>query len=340
MIVQPNFLDHWKTNALSSAIGRLEAITALLSLWAHCQNQRTWQFPNSELMIAGICRYTGNPRVLVDTLLQLNLLEKVGENTLEVHEWAETNAKLLHNWAAGKKGGRPPKQPKDKPTENPRDNPSETQGEPKGEPIREDKIREENTPIIPQGGNDRDALSLDSGLPVPHDKSEATAFRKKKKGVAADAERIYAAYPRKVAKDAAVRAIAKRLAAGCDPEDLLSKVTAYATATDRWAEHDRQFIPHPATWFNRGSFDDDPAEWTRAEAPQKNGGGAADFAQRCIDVAPGGAQVAPPPDRLPLAMAALFGDDWEGWAPGWYQLTPGDRTAVLQWLADNPESHS
>ena len=37
----------------------------------------------------------------------------------------------------------------------------------------------------------------------------------------------------------------------------------YADATTRWPVADRQFIPHPATWFNRGSYDDDPKEWSR-----------------------------------------------------------------------------
>ena len=274
MIVQPNFLDHWKTNALAAKIGRLEALTALLALWSHCQQQRTWRFPQNELMLAGICRFSGNPRVLLDTLIELNLLEKTPENLLEVHEWAETNAKLLHNWDAGKKGGRPPKQPKDKPTENPRVNPLKTQGEPQGEPIREDKIREENTPLIPQGGDDR-AIDLASGIetsasaaetpPPQQAKSEATASRKKKKGGAAhpDLDSIYDAYPKKVGRDAALRAIEKRLAQGRDSADLLQRTLAYARATATWPASERQFIPNPATWFNQGRFDDDAATWTR-----------------------------------------------------------------------------
>ena len=47
---------------------------------------------------------------------------------------------------------------------------------------------------------------------------------------------------------------------------LLDRVTAYAAAVATWPEADRQFIPHPATWFNRGSYDDDPATWQRRGA--------------------------------------------------------------------------
>ena len=75
---------------------------------------------------------------------------------------------------------------------------------------------------------------------------------------------IYAAYPRKVGKAEALKAIARTLKAGAITADaLLAKVQAYTTATTQWPEADRRFIPHPATWINRGSFDDDPAAWIR-----------------------------------------------------------------------------
>jgi len=81
------------------------------------------------------------------------------------------------------------------------------------------------------------------------------------------AAEIYEFYPRKVARDDAIKAILKVLKA--EPEtDLLAKVKAYAAATARWSDDDRKFIPHPATWFNRGSYHDDPATWTRGTSAQ------------------------------------------------------------------------
>jgi hypothetical protein len=347
MIVQPNFLDHWKTNALGAAIGRLEAITALLSLWAHCQNQRTWRFPNNDLMIAGICRFTGNPRVLVDTLLQLNLLEKADENTLAVHEWAETNAKLLHNWDAGKKGGRPSKQPKGKPTENPRVNPWQTQGEPKGEPIREDKIREENTPIVPKGTNETEQLPLsvaDSEDSTPQGDTPPPA--KKKKGGGAAAREIYEFYPRKVGKDAALRAIQKRLDQGLEPIVLMTATRLYAEATAKWPAEDRQFIPHPATWFNRGSYDDDPREWQRA-APEKKEGGRAPWTnpdeQREEAVSASLMGVGGPgvgPEGWEAAMDELEGPDWRICGSSWRDLSADQRRRVTLHLINHNTDES
>ena len=80
------------------------------------------------------------------------------------------------------------------------------------------------------------------------------------------ADDIYAAYPRKVGKQRAIKAIQK---AGKDVgmDKLLKAVKAYAEATSRWPEADKQYIPFPATWFNRGSYEDDPKEWERGTAP-------------------------------------------------------------------------
>lgn len=77
------------------------------------------------------------------------------------------------------------------------------------------------------------------------------------------AEVIYAAYPRKVAKQDAIKAIEKTMKR-IAPLRLLERTQAFAKATEAWTDHDRQYIPHPATWFNRGSYDDDPATWSRA----------------------------------------------------------------------------
>ena len=89
---------------------------------------------------------------------------------------------------------------------------------------------------------------------------------------------IYAAYPRKVGRAAAIKAIEKAIkAVGPKPnattqwygaEVLMQRVKAYAAAVAQWPAADKQFIPHPATWFNRGSYDDDPKEWLRGAAAQ------------------------------------------------------------------------
>jgi hypothetical protein len=102
---------------------------------------------------------------------------------------------------------------------------------------------------------------------------------------------IYQAYPRHIGREAAIKAIEKAIKrhvgqpihVGLDDYDILkakygpgaaitasrfimAKTEAYAAATATWPKEDKQYIPHPATWFNRGSYDDDPKEWQRSAA--------------------------------------------------------------------------
>jgi hypothetical protein len=72
-------------------------------------------------------------------------------------------------------------------------------------------------------------------------------------------EAIYTAYPRRVAKQDALRAIAKARKIR-DAAFLLAKTRQYAGSLSvRTSEV--KHIPHPATWFNRGSYDDEPQAW-------------------------------------------------------------------------------
>ena len=86
-------------------------------------------------------------------------------------------------------------------------------------------------------------------------------------GSTVSAEDIYAAYPRKVGKQGAIKIIKRLTFNNISAAWLLARTQAYAKAIESWPEEDGKYIPHPATWFNRGSYDDDPKEWERNTAP-------------------------------------------------------------------------
>ena len=84
---------------------------------------------------------------------------------------------------------------------------------------------------------------------------------------------IYSAYPRRVARGAALPAIRRALDRLCavtpetfqdaperfDPAKwLLESVQAYAKAV---AGQEKRFVPHPSTWFNQERYLDDPSDW-------------------------------------------------------------------------------
>jgi hypothetical protein len=141
MIIQPDFLTHWKVQALSGIIGRAEALTALLSLWGHCQNSRTCIFQFSLPMLAGICQYQGDASQLRQAMLDCRLIDLHENGQYEVHGWAEKNASLIANWTNGTKS-KNPRPTHGKAMASPpethgqsTDNPAETHGPPMGPPI-------------------------------------------------------------------------------------------------------------------------------------------------------------------------------------------------------------
>lgn len=98
--------------------------------------------------------------------------------------------------------------------------------------------------------------------------------------LAISAEMVYAAYPRKEAKQDALKAISKA-AVRCPLPRLLAATQAYAAAVAKWPIDDRQYVPHPASWFNGGRYDDDPANWER-----KSGGHALPAQPARVFIAP------------------------------------------------------
>ncbi len=104
------------------------------------------------------------------------------------------------------------------------------------------------------------------------DASHATTVKERRKAaVAAGAEAIYEAYPKKVGRDEALKAISLALKKH-PPEYLLDKTQQFSAAVLSWPSSyryktdGRDTCPHPATWFNQGRYADDPREWRRAGA--------------------------------------------------------------------------
>lgn len=112
----------------------------------------------------------------------------------------------------------------------------------------------------------RDEQVVDTGGQCGHKQKQKKKEKKKYIYNTADlesAERVYQAYPRKVGKPNAIRAILRCLTS-TTPADLLAKTDAYAKSR---VGQDPNFTPHPATWFNQHRYNDDPATW--AKQPDK-----------------------------------------------------------------------
>lgn len=81
------------------------------------------------------------------------------------------------------------------------------------------------------------------------------------------ATQVYELYPRKIAALSAKRAITGALASGVSLTHLVQQTAFYARCVSKWPPSYRKLAdggdrcPHPATWYNRGSYNDDPKEW-------------------------------------------------------------------------------
>jgi len=132
MIVQPDFLSHWKTRKLCTRLKDKCAPLYVIRLWSFCQTSKRDVVPADHETIAAICEYEGESKQLLSALTDCGFIEPEKNSEHVIHGWAELNQRLIHNWTVGMNGGRP-KVHKEKPKDNPRV--SQT------EPIRLDKIR-------------------------------------------------------------------------------------------------------------------------------------------------------------------------------------------------------
>lgn len=81
---------------------------------------------------------------------------------------------------------------------------------------------------------------------------------------------FWAAYPKKIGKDAALKAFMKRKPSA----DLVSKmITAieWQKQTDQWTRESGRYIPNPATWINQGRWEDEPPAPTVSQSANSNG---------------------------------------------------------------------
>jgi hypothetical protein len=103
MIVEREFLDHWKTHLLRQLTGLPNAAEIPLRIWAYCESNRS-DFIRDDgkgLVITGICRVTCEPKRLLRSLLEARWLDRA-EGGFVAHGWAEKNANWLQKIGAGR----------------------------------------------------------------------------------------------------------------------------------------------------------------------------------------------------------------------------------------------
>ena len=142
MIIETDFLDHWKTRLIVRLLGTESAPLHIIRLWSHCQTRKTNRFPdwNPEILSA-VCKWGGDADAFWSAILQT--FGRIEDGCFVAHQWDEVNSSLIAAWSNGVKGGR-----HKKPTDNPRVNPELNQVNPQithGVTDREEKMEKKDT---------------------------------------------------------------------------------------------------------------------------------------------------------------------------------------------------
>jgi len=115
------------------------------------------------------------------------------------------------------------------------------------------------------------------------------------------AELIYLAYPRRVARGAAIQAIQRALKEHSF-QWLMQRVEKYKACVQGSS---KKFIPHPATWFNQARYDDDESDWANTDTGPDLFGGIRQVQREIIG------ERAMQPGRLPASDGSSSGRDAE-----------------------------
>lgn len=108
MIVKPDFLDHFKTQALVKLTKDEAAPLSVLRLWGHCERSRRWQFEGMTAeQLATLCAWGNRKPACHTALIKAGFIKRLPEGGFEAHQWDEQNKSLIQKWQAGKLGGRP-----------------------------------------------------------------------------------------------------------------------------------------------------------------------------------------------------------------------------------------
>lgn len=157
---------------------------------------------------------------------------------------------------AGKKGGRPKKADGKHRLSRPKADAKQTvsRGEPNESPPSSSSSSVSDLPSSVSDLQPTDPdRSQHSGVPTIPDRA--------KPAVGGDGrfDRFWTCYPNKKGKDDAWKAWQKR-----HPTEALTDLMVAAVLRQKawptWTKDDGRFIPHPATWLNRGSWDDELTE--------------------------------------------------------------------------------
>ena len=101
MILETDFVDHWKTQRLVYICGP-DAVLCLLRIWSYCQQRKRWQFDAAQAsIIEWIGKWNGEKGLLLATLKEVGFIDEEEDGEFSMHDFENVNGKMVSNWANG-----------------------------------------------------------------------------------------------------------------------------------------------------------------------------------------------------------------------------------------------
>ena len=101
MILETDFVDHWKTQRLVYICGP-DAVLCLLRIWSYCQQRKRWQFDGAQAsIIEWIGKWNGEKGLLLATLKEVGFIDEEEDGEFSMHDFENVNGKMVSNWANG-----------------------------------------------------------------------------------------------------------------------------------------------------------------------------------------------------------------------------------------------
>ena len=195
-------------------------------------------------MIARAAQWEGPAEKLTAALIRAGWLDENDGGELEIHDWYEYAGKLIDQRQAEKERSQRRRAAAAAASCGNDDDQQTTAGRPKGsrgkaagrvDQSREDQTREETTP------------------PAPSDEGNGEA---KKSLVEVRFDEFWSSYPKKVGKQAALKAW-KRINPNAELHDKIMRAVDSQKRWEQWRRDNGRYIPNPTTWLNQGRWDDE-----------------------------------------------------------------------------------
>lgn len=229
----------------------------------------------SDQQIEAWVEWDGLPGVLVVALLECGWLDKSTEYRLIVHDWHQYADVIVHTELARRcslfANGTLPNSGRLNQAE--RERFKSAMGQPQVSHGSADTATKSATTPKPVPAPD----PAPEPVPEPVISEAKASSPRTDSGKADPIEEIFKAYPRRVGKRAAIKAITKAIqrvkSNGMPTRDaevyLYRRVQAYARSP---AGHDSEFVPYPSKWFNEGRYDDESQEWEKKSSERGSNG--------------------------------------------------------------------